>query len=87
AIAAAKSYQVETRDGSDWRPLASFAIEIATCKIKPGELKEPVLVNQETPDKADEPKDNPEEELHAGSSAAQTVNPKPSTPTKKGPLD
>ena len=36
-----KSYQVEKRAGEQWSSLASFLIEVANCKIQPGQLKEP----------------------------------------------
>lgn len=36
-----KSYQIEKRTGEQWSPLASFLIEVTTCRIEPGKLKEP----------------------------------------------
>jgi len=40
--AAGKNYLIEKRAGeSKWETVASFAIDVASCKVKPGELKEP----------------------------------------------
>jgi hypothetical protein len=36
-----KSYEVEKRSGEQWSPIASFQIEIANCRIAPGQLKAP----------------------------------------------
>ena len=75
-----KTYQVEKRDGEKWDPVASFAIEVTSCKLKPGELKEPPPVTEPDSDKsATEPKDYVEE-LKLGS-PSQTVSPK--TPARK----
>ena len=41
ASADGKAYQVEKRLGEKWEPVASFLIEIASCKIKAPEAKEP----------------------------------------------
>jgi hypothetical protein len=37
-----KSYQIEKRAGEQFQPVAKFLIDVATCKIQPGELKEPL---------------------------------------------
>ena len=90
AMPGGKTYQVEKRDGEKWETVSSLAIEIASCKLKQAELKEPPPVTEQDPDKpAAEPKDYVEE-LKLGS-PTQTVNPK--TPAKKpapqpkGPVD
>lgn len=36
-----KAFQIEKRMGERWTPFASFLIEVATCRIEPGQLKEP----------------------------------------------
>ena len=41
ASADGKAYQVEKRLGEKWEPVASFLIEVASCKIKAPEAKEP----------------------------------------------
>ena len=33
--------QIERRGGGEWTSVASFLIEVANCRIQPGELKEP----------------------------------------------
>ncbi len=40
-----KALQIERRGGGEWTSVASFLIEVANCRIQPGELKEP----EETP--------------------------------------
>jgi hypothetical protein len=36
-----KALQIEQRAGGQWTPVASFLIEVANCRIRSGELKEP----------------------------------------------
>jgi hypothetical protein len=36
-----KTYRIEKRTGEKWEPFASFLIEVANCRIEPGQLKEP----------------------------------------------
>jgi hypothetical protein len=36
-----KSVQIEQLENGQWKPLASFLIEIASCRIQSGQLKEP----------------------------------------------
>jgi hypothetical protein len=36
-----KAFQIEQRNGTRWTPVASFLIEVANCRSKTGELKEP----------------------------------------------
>ncbi len=36
-----KAFQIEQRTGDQWKPVASFLIEVANCRVHPGELKEP----------------------------------------------
>jgi hypothetical protein len=36
-----KAFQIEQRDGTQWTPVAAFLIQVANCRIRPGELKEP----------------------------------------------
>jgi hypothetical protein len=36
-----KALRIERRNGGEWTPLASFLIEVANCRIHPGELTEP----------------------------------------------
>ena len=79
AASGGKTYQVEKRDGEKWDAIASFVIEVASCKLKQAELKEPPPVTEQDPDKPDEPKDYVEE-LKLGS-PSQTVSPK--TPPRK----
>ena len=74
--ASGKTYQVEKRDGEKWDTMASLQIEVASCKLKAGELKEPPPVTD--PD-AGKDKDYVEE-LKLGS-PTQTVA--PGTPGRK----
>ena len=41
-----KSWQIEKRMGEQWSPIASFLIEVANCRIEPGQLKEPAPPQQ-----------------------------------------
>lgn len=41
AAAGGRTYQVEKRIGEKWETMASFLIQIASCKLKPAEAKEP----------------------------------------------
>jgi hypothetical protein len=84
-----KTYQIEKRAGeSKWDTLASFPIEVASCKIKPGVLKEPPPVTDQD---AAKDKDYVEElKLGAAPPAKTTGTPAtplntPATPPKKGP--
>jgi hypothetical protein len=36
-----KAFQIEQRTGDQWKSVASFLIEVANCRVRPGELKEP----------------------------------------------
>jgi hypothetical protein len=47
-----KALQIEHRSGGEWTPVASFLIEVARCRIRPGELTEPPA--EETPATAPE---------------------------------
>jgi hypothetical protein len=47
-----KALQIEQRSGGEWTPVASFLIEVASCRIHPGELIEPPA--EETPATATE---------------------------------
>lgn len=40
--AGAKTYFIEKHAGEKWEPVASFLIEVTSCKIKPAEVKEPL---------------------------------------------
>jgi len=74
-----KTYEIEIRDGEQWRKMASLLIEVASCKLKAPELKEP----RPAPLTDDaEPKDYVEE-IKLGAPTAQT----PASPKKKGSPD
>jgi hypothetical protein len=68
-----KSYQIEKRSGEKWEPLAAFLIEVANCRVKPEEAKEPA---PETDAPATIPKDYVEELKLPGTAIP---------PKKKGP--
>ncbi|HTA43840.1 MAG TPA: hypothetical protein VK789_15400 [Bryobacteraceae bacterium] len=38
-----KTWQIEKRQGEAWSPVASFLIEVASCKVVPGQTNEPKL--------------------------------------------
>jgi hypothetical protein len=44
-----KTLQIERRAEAEWVPVASFLIEVANCRIQPGELKEPEPTAEEAP--------------------------------------
>jgi hypothetical protein len=69
-----KTYQVEKRVEGQWRSAGSLVIEIASCKLRPPEAKEPA------PDTETPPVKDYVEELKLG-----TPGPKP--PVKKGSPD
>lgn len=75
-----KSYRIERREGEKWELVASFLIEVASCRVKSPELKEP------PPDSGLETEPQPAkdyvEEIHLGDPS--TVSPKKSTPKRKG---
>jgi hypothetical protein len=56
-----KALQIEHRSGGEWTPVASFLIEVANCRIHPGELKEPQPPAEEAPAPAPE---NPKKRTH-----------------------
>ncbi len=76
-----KAWEVEKRENEKWVSVASFLIEVATCKIKAAEAKEPppepVMVKD-----ADEDKDYVEE-LKLGDPKAKAKPATPKTPAKK----
>lgn len=83
AAVGGKSYQVEKRTGDKWEPVASFLIEIASCKIKAPEAKEPVPEPVVEPQEKDLP-----DELHLGkdgslSPATRVKKPQPKAPVNK----
>jgi hypothetical protein len=51
-----KRYEIEKRVGDKWERIASLAIEIAACKLKPIEAKEPPAVTEVQPKDPDAPK-------------------------------
>jgi hypothetical protein len=73
------AWQVEKRLGEKWSPVASFLIEVASCKLKAPEAKEP------PPDVIEEPQPEKDyvEELHlgGGGNAAPAKSPR-KTPSK-----
>jgi hypothetical protein len=69
-----KTYDIEMRDGEQWRKMASLLIEIASCKLKAPELKEPPPPVSEDA----EPKDYVDE-IKLGAPTTQT----PTPPKKK----
>jgi len=74
-----KTYEIEMRDGEQWRKMASLLIEVANCKLKAPELREP----PPTPaSDGAEPKDYVEE-IKLGAPTTQT----PAPPKKKGSPD
>jgi hypothetical protein len=76
-----KSYLIEKRAGElKWETLASLAIEVASCKLKPATLKEPPPVTEQ-----EGPKDYVEE-IKLGTPAKTTATPAvPPTIPKKEP--
>ena len=44
-----KAWQIEQRAGAKWTPFASFLIDVADCKVRAGELKEPEAPADEKP--------------------------------------
>jgi hypothetical protein len=74
AAAGGKTYEVEKREGDRWQPAGSLLIEIASCKVKAPEAKEP------TPELETPPAKDYVEELKLGAPDAK----KP-VPPKKGP--
>jgi len=73
-----KTYDIEMRDGEQWRKMASLVIEIASCKLKTPELKEPpapVTDDAEPEDYVDE--------IKLGAPTTQS----PTPPKKKGSPD
>lgn len=74
-----QAYQVEKRSGEKWEPMASFLIDVASCKIKTPELKEPA------PEPATaEPDKDFVEELQLGGAKAPAVK-APAKPPAKAP--
>ena len=74
AAAGGKTYEVEKREGERWQPAGSLLIEIASCRIKQPEAKEP------TPEVETPPVKDYVDELKLG--APDTKKP---VPPKKGP--
>jgi hypothetical protein len=74
AAAGGKTYEVEKREGERWQPAGSLLIEIASCRIKQAEAKEP------TPEVETPPARDYVDELKLGAPDAK----KPAPP-KKGP--
>ena len=56
-----KALQIEHRPRGEWTPVASFLIEVASCRIHAGELREPEPPAEETPATAPE---NPKKRTH-----------------------
>ena len=81
AGAGGKAYQIEKRLGEKWEPVASFLIEVATCKLKAPEAKEPPP--QTLTDDPD-PKEDKDyvEELHLGGDPKTTTRQVGKTPAK-----
>ncbi len=79
AAAGGKTYEVEKRVGDGWQPSGSLLIEIASCKIKQVEAKEPTP-EVETPAAKDYV-----EELKLGDPDAKKPVPTKAVPPKKGP--
>lgn len=89
ASANGQAYQIEKRLGEKWDTVASFLIEVAGCKLKPAEAKEPPpepIVTEPAPDK------DYVEEIHLGgdgkapASSVKTPAKAPAKPpVKKGP--
>jgi hypothetical protein len=81
-----QSYLLEKRTGDKWDSVATFLIEIASCKLKAAELKEPPP-EPITADPA--PEKDYVEELHLGgdnkTSGAKTPAKTVKPPVKKGP--
>ncbi|HZL57059.1 MAG TPA: hypothetical protein VFC21_08265 [Bryobacteraceae bacterium] len=75
AMPGGKAYAIEKRTGETWQPIALMPIEIANCKVKAPEAKEPQPETEQPPAK------DYVEELKLGSPAAKTSVP----PAKKGP--
>jgi hypothetical protein len=87
ASANGQAYQVEKRLGEKWERVASFLIEVASCKLKAPEPKEP-LPEPITTDEA--PEKDYVEEIHLGGDQAKPAARNPvrtpvKTPAKKGP--
>jgi hypothetical protein len=66
--ASGKAVQIEKRLGEKWHPVASFLIEVASCKIKPIEAKEPP---PEAPAAESEPPKDYVEQIQVGPSPAK----------------
>lgn len=83
AAGAGKVYRIEKRieeKGRDkWETVASFLIEVASCRIKPPELPDPAAAGHEVEESAEQPKDYVEE-LRVG----DPPKPKPAPKKKKG---
>jgi hypothetical protein len=47
-----KAFRIEQRADGQWRPVASFLIEVANCRIHAGELKEPAPDDAAAPEPA-----------------------------------
>ena len=78
AAAGGKTYVVEKRAGEKWEPMGSLLIEIASCKLKPGDLKEP------PPEVEVPPANNYVDELKLGPPSPKAVAPNPAASVKKG---
>ncbi|MEA2874798.1 MAG: hypothetical protein QOH67_5173 [Hyphomicrobiales bacterium] len=76
-----QAYQVEKRLGEKWEPMASFLIEIASCKMKAQELKEPP---PEPITAEPQPEKDYVEQLQLGGGKAPAVK-APSKPPAKPP--
>jgi len=77
-----KAYQLEKRLDEKWEPVASFLIEVAACKLKGPELKEPPPETNAAGVEAAPEKDYVEE-LNLGGNAK--TPPRKPAPKKKGP--
>lgn len=51
-----KVYEIQQRDGEKWEMVAIFPIEIASCRLKPAQLKEPPPVTTEESKSDEDPK-------------------------------
>lgn len=78
-----RAYQIEKRVGDKWDTVASFLIEVASCKLNAAELKEPPpepVTVESAPEK------DYVEELHlGGDTPAKSVKTPAKPPLKKGP--
>lgn len=86
ASASGLSYQVEKRLGEEWESVGQFTIEVASCKLKAPEVKEPP---PETLLAEPEPEKNYVEEIHLGGQpgGAKPLPAKPSArPPAKAPV-